>query len=387
MTMEKSNHIRTRKSILAKVLILVMLISMFPTNTLAATVRIKKIYNIQATVNVNQQYSLPKTVKAVMSNGTTKKVTINWGRKTLKYTKVGTYKIKGTVKNYKAKVSFTIKVVKPQIVIVTPTPEPTVEPTPTATPTPTLTPTPVQTGDSKLIHTVKTAADFENNLYYGLVNFTPGIDFVIQGYDDKTYSLEKINEIIEREPTLDYGYSGAEINMSYYGDGSTRNVTIDFSYKKTQSEMISMKSASEKKSSEVLETIISPGMTELQKEKAIHDYIVNNTVYDIANYNKGTIPEEDYTDYGVLILGKAVCEGYAKAMFRLLNQAGVECQYVVGLGDGQPHAWNKVKIDGVFYNVDATFDDPVASDGSNILQYDYFNKTDAEFRKDHSWKK
>lgn len=392
--MERVNHIQNGKSILAKTLILVMLLSMFPTNTLAATVSIKKIYNIQATVNVDQLYSLPNTVKAVMSNGTVKNVSINWGRKTFKYGKIGTYSIKGTVKNYKSKVVFTLKVVKPKPTV-TPTPTlvptltPTITPLPTLAPSPTLTPspTPTQSEDYKLIQTVKTAAEFENNLYYALVGFVPSIDFVIQGYDAKTFSLDKINAIIQKEPTLDYGYSGAEINMSYYGDGSTRNVSINFSYKKTQAEMISMKAASEKKATEVLGTIITPGMTDLQKERAIHDYIINNTVYDIANYNKGTIPEEDYTDYGVLILGKAVCEGYAKAMFRLLNQAGIECQYVVGIGNGGPHAWNRVKIDGVFYNVDATFDDPVVSDGSNMLRYDYFNKTDADFMKDHSWRK
>ena len=68
-------------------------------------------------------------------------------------------------------------------------------------------------------------------------------------------------------------------------------------------------------------------------------------------------------------------------MYRLLNQAGIKCIYVAG----PTHAWNIVKIAGKYYQVDATWDDPVSSDGKNILSHKYFNKSDAFFKKDHVW--
>jgi len=137
------------------------------------------------------------------------------------------------------------------------------------------------------------------------------------------------------------------------------------------------------KAKSIISKIIKPGMTDLQKEKAVHDYIVNNTRYDKINYNKGTVPDKSYSPYGVLIKGTAICEGYAKATALLLNMAGIESMVVSGGG----HAWNIVKIDGKYYHLDTTWDDPVSSSGENILRYDYFNLSDEEIGKDHFWDK
>ena len=55
----------------------------------------------------------------------------------------------------------------------------------------------------------------------------------------------------------------------------------------------------------------------------------------------------------------------------------------IGIGNGGGHAWNKVKVDGSWYNIDLTWDDPVSS--RPILSYDYFLVSDAVMKKDHSW--
>lgn len=143
------------------------------------------------------------------------------------------------------------------------------------------------------------------------------------------------------------------------------------------------------KAKSIISKIITPGMTDLQKEKAIHDYIVNNTRYDIVNYERGTIPPESYSPYGVLIKGVAVCEGYARATALLLNMAGIKSIVVTGEAfDGigvEGHAWNIVEIDGHYYHLDTTWDDPVTPTGENWLRYDYFNLSDSEIAKDHFW--
>ena len=71
-------------------------------------------------------------------------------------------------------------------------------------------------------------------------------------------------------------------------------------------------------------------MTEFEKELAIHDYIVNNCRYDIENLKEGTTPPEDYTAYGVLVNGMAVCEGYAKAMKLMLDRVNIPSLVVAG---------------------------------------------------------
>jgi transglutaminase/protease-like cytokinesis protein 3 len=53
----------------------------------------------------------------------------------------------------------------------------------------------------------------------------------------------------------------------------------------------------EQKAKNILNEIIKPGMSDFEKELAIHDYIVENTTYDYDNYIRRTIPRESYSPY------------------------------------------------------------------------------------------
>jgi hypothetical protein len=226
---------------------------------------------------------------------------------------------------------------------------------------------------------------YKEIIKYALENFDDKLSFEVQGYNESSYNLDIINEIINENPIIDYGYEGASVKITWTGDGSIRKCEITFKYKKTKEEMLMMKTKTEQKSAEIIKNIIKPDMNDYEKALAIHDYIVNNASYDKENYYRGTIPAESYTDYGVLIIGKAVCEGYAKALFRLLNSSGVKCLYVSGTANNSPHAWNIVQLEGDYYHIDATWDDPITADGSNVLRHDYFNVTDDVMMIDHSW--
>lgn len=141
---------------------------------------------------------------------------------------------------------------------------------------------------------------------------------------------------------------------------------------------------------QIISKIITPDMTDEEKEKAIHDYIVRNTKYDSENYNNKTIPKESYSPYGVLVLGYGVCQGYAEATQMLCEKAGLTCQVVHGeansLEQWGGHAWNLVQINGKWYHLDTTWDDPTPDRG-NRIEYDYFNLTDEEIGADHRWDK
>lgn len=80
-----------------------------------------------------------------------------------------------------------------------------------------------------------------------------------------------------------------------------------------------MKDEVNTKAKEIIEQIIKPGMSDIDKAKAIHDYIIRNTKYDYENWLNNTIPPVSYTAYGVLIKGMGVCQGYTEA-FNLLAQ-------------------------------------------------------------------
>ncbi|MFD0711946.1 transglutaminase domain-containing protein [Paenibacillus sp. GCM10027626] len=138
------------------------------------------------------------------------------------------------------------------------------------------------------------------------------------------------------------------------------------------------------KAQEIISRLIKPGMSDYEKELAIHDYLVLNIAYDYDNYSNNTVPEASYEIYGALLKGIAVCQGYANAAKLLLNMAGIEAHVVTGLAKGELHAWNKVKLDGEYYNLDVTWDDP-APDVAGRIDYGYFNVSDSQLRKDHSW--
>lgn len=99
--------------------------------------------------------------------------------------------------------------------------------------------------------------------------------------------------------------------------------------------------------------------TEYQNIMFIHDYLVNNIEYDSSYQGVGS-----YSIYGALIEKKCVCEGYAKAFKYLSNSAGYECEMLQGTatnssGQTESHAWNCVKLNGIWYQVDTTWDDPI----------------------------
>ncbi|MBR3026218.1 MAG: hypothetical protein IKN85_04700 [Oscillospiraceae bacterium] len=89
----------------------------------------------------------------------------------------------------------------------------------------------------------------------------------------------------------------------------------------------------------------------------VHDYIVNSTEYDFEGAGKGEAGLYS-TAYGCLVNGKAVCEGYAEAFQYIMNKIGIESGICTGIADSQPHGWNYVKLNGNYYWIDVTWDDP-----------------------------
>lgn len=68
----------------------------------------------------------------------------------------------------------------------------------------------------------------------------------------------------------------------------------------------------------------------------------------------------------------------------LLEAAGVEARYISGEAGDELHAWNLVKLDGEWYHLDTTWNDPVPNQPGKV-RYDYFLASDATLRADHSW--
>ncbi len=119
-----------------------------------------------------------------------------------------------------------------------------------------------------------------------------------------------------------------------------------------------------------------------ERVRLLHDKVVLSTSYDTAAAEAGDAALPAFSAAGVFEKGKAVCQGYAEALNVLLNRAGVPTVYASGSAKGIAHAWVLVQLDGKWYHVDATFDDPVP-DTPGQTNYLYFLMDDAAIGKDH----
>ena len=102
--------------------------------------------------------------------------------------------------------------------------------------------------------------------------------------------------------------------------------------------------------------------------KNVHDYIINNARYDSARSDNNVLTYKSDTAYGPLFQGYAICGGYTDLMQLFLERLNVKNFRV----SSDNHIWNVLYINNTWKHLDLTWDDPVASDGKDYLEYNYF---------------
>ena len=146
---------------------------------------------------------------------------------------------------------------------------------------------------------------------------------------------------------------------------------------------------------EIFAEHVTGDMTDFEKELVLHDALVDLGEYDETVYGPDT-PQgrpDNTNPYGMLVEGYGICLGYATSFQLLMDLAGVECITVVGASSGSTsdHAWNMVRLEGEWYCVDPTWNDPVGEEHVSPHQWDqihhaYFNVTSDYMRwTDHQW--
>ena len=132
----------------------------------------------------------------------------------------------------------------------------------------------------------------------------------------------------------------------------------------------------------IIKNLITPDMSDIKKIKTIHDYIINNTIYDKdfcveedKKKCKTNSPYQADTAYGVLFEHHGICSGYTDLMAIFLNKLNIINYRVTN----DNHTWNAVKLDNIWYHLDATWDDPISE--TNILTHTYFIITTQEDSK------
>lgn len=183
-------------------------------------------------------------------------------------------------------------------------------------------------------------------------------------------NIETIQKIFSTKYNV---YINSAKDPTYLLDGFTSKEQID----QCESQVIAVKI-------QILNQIA--GKNDIEKMKYIHDYLVDTIEYDQTFTEKNI-----YNIYGALVSKTCVCEGYAKALQYLLNEAELENIIITGTatnsdGKTENHAWNYVNINEKWYAIDTTWDDPIIVGGgklTNTIRYRYFLKGSSTMNKNH----
>ena len=214
--------------------------------------------------------------------------------------------------------------------------------------------------------------DILNIFYTGLNKGFDEITFYCPtNYDD---CLTDVDSLVNDNSALSYinnyvstynTYNKIYVNMNNFG---RVNITINKIYDENTI------SAIDKEIDRIYNQLINENMTDEEKIKAIHDYIINHTDYDQERSNE--IKSNQITDdihpsntaYGPLFTGKAICGGYTDTMALFLDKMGIKNIKVASSN----HIWNAVYINNEWKHLDLTWDDPVVINGDSTLTYNYF---------------
>lgn len=151
---------------------------------------------------------------------------------------------------------------------------------------------------------------------------------------------------------------------SYKYNYATFILEVNYCYDKAEIEKKQAEIQTE--SDKIIKEIIKNSMTDEEKCRIVYDYFNNNTTYDNAaveaaennNFTKGedwNEYEDAFNAYGIIVNKKGVCQSYALSYKLLCSMCEVENKVITGhLNGSLPHAWNSVKLDNEWYQIDCT---------------------------------
>ncbi len=182
--------------------------------------------------------------------------------------------------------------------------------------------------------------------------------------------INDVNEIAEGKDYL------ASINNLVHPFNSYKNIyftinkygKIELSIKKQYSDTEIL--IINQKIDNIMSELSLESLNDYEKIQAFHDYIINNTTYDssINIENQLTVDTNSNKATGLLLENKAICSGYSDTMAIFLNKLNYN-NYKIS---SEKHVWNLIKLDNNWKHIDATWDDPISSDGKDILLHDFF---------------
>ena len=230
--------------------------------------------------------------------------------------------------------------------------------------------------------------------YYGLLNegeksvytqivqgLTACEETITLAYPVSNADFNRINwYVLYDQPQLFWtNYPGKVLKRTNDGLAST----VKLSYNDLAGNLSREQSRVEDAVSKILSKV--KGMNAQDAERVIHDLIVKETTYVSQS-------PHDQDIYSVLVNGESVCAGYSHTFQYLMQRLGIPCYYCCGnvpdsgsIYEGR-HAWNLIRINNDWYNIDVTWDDFYKETNKpySCISYEYYNVTDAFISGEHT---
>ena len=219
------------------------------------------------------------------------------------------------------------------------------------------------------------------NIYYSIINnhWDTFTFYCPSEYENCTDDVTKISDdavILSNINNYVHPYNSfTSLKTSIDSQGEII-VKVSYLYNKDQINYIN------NEISNIIDENYDKNLDEKENIKRIHDYIINNTTYDV-NY-KSNKDKYTFTAYGTLMHHLATCNGYTDLMAIILSKLGINNYKIAynptGDTNEDGHVWNAVELDGKWLHLDLTWDDPVG-DGKDYLYHKYFLVTTDEMKE------
>ena len=166
-------------------------------------------------------------------------------------------------------------------------------------------------------------------------------------------------------------YNSYSTIKTLYDDTGKVTITIDKLYKDDEVDKI------DKEIKIWMNEYIRDNMSTKDKIKVMHDAIINKTKYDQVRADTNNSKYDSARIQGVLYDHYAICSGYTDMMAVILSKLNIPNFKIAS----EEHVWNAVYVDGKWYHLDLTWDDPITTSGRNVLLHDYFLINDNDLTK------
>ena len=227
---------------------------------------------------------------------------------------------------------------------------------------------------------VKRTDDFTPNNYQDLLNIYYTVlnsgeeEFSFYCTDEYSECINDVDSLANNQKVLStinnfvHPFNSFRHLETSYDDYGKVTLKIEHIYSNNDIKLINAKVE------EIEKEIWNSSMSNEDKIKEAHNYIINNSKYDKDRSDNNIVKYKSDTAYGSLLEGYSLCGGYTDAMELFLEDMGIKSYKI----SSENHVWNAVYLNNAWYHLDLTWDDPITTDGSDILEYNFFLITTSE---------